>query len=667
VKFLNWRHARLFKAVTQGKEMSSHKTVLVATTEENVAVKLSSCIAQTCKDCGIRLLSGPSADKKVFDTKDELLSCLRKFGATQLAETLVLLHIGPDYEECFAAHLPSKNSHWHANGRASLGVALEIILRFPQLFLVVTGSGGSELQTLLQGLLKDANINSTVMLPNWYSVHFVNPLTEAHRLLQILARFDSGLRMIFDPTGLRTLLRNRFLGSVFGSGTDWANSAPARCRLARRLHTLAVVIDEELEMAMFAAYSAYKFGARAWMVTTYEALSDTANPSWHDSEAQGIVIIRDLDLRFPDYPETSPNTDKGTSLRIDLKNIYSDAWKGLVPPASTVRVISYDRHVVQKRPKWDAESLRWGQSRNGKTTTYYGLEKPLRSIYAAKSLLGRDAVLQELPVPRDMQRSDHHAAPYENLRISWDLQEQAEECRSDSDVKVCIMRALLAQEAYSLLLGMSPTSCLRAILEMTTAEAAAEGESAGVSHTLTVRDRRKDLEKTISNLNLKDGGANFLAKVWAQLRAVYKESEQFEASEEANAESLVYSKWTPVRLRIPGKVHFKGLRRLILKPLRSFYSLLGLLLIWTLLLTVMHAWAYDWTLSLDKPGLTGFVDLYRHVLNAIIRPEVMKVHDIDVALHERLLKAIVDTLMAGSSLIFVGLVVTVLFRKSTRG
>jgi hypothetical protein len=122
---------------------------------------------------------------------------------------------------------------------------------------------------------------------------------------------------------------------------------------------------------------------------------------------------------------------------------------------------------------------------------------------------------------------------------------------------------------------MSPTSCLRAIREMTSAEAAAEGESAGVSHTLTVRDRRKDLEKTVSNLNLKDGGANFLAKVWAQLRAVYKESEQFEASEEANAESLVYSKWTPTRLRIPGKVHFKGLRRLILKPLRSFYSLLG--------------------------------------------------------------------------------------------
>jgi hypothetical protein len=498
-------------------------------------------------------------------------------------------------------------------------------------------------------------------------LHFVDGTADPAALPNLVARFAAGFRTHFDPTGLRTLLRNQFLGRVFGSENDWTNSEVARRHLAARLDTLTVVIDEEQEMAMFAAYSAYKFGARAWMVTTYEALSDTANPSWHDSEARGIVIIRDLDLRFPDYPETSPNPDKGTSLRIELKNIYSDAWKGLLPPASTVRVISYDRHVLEKRPKWDAESLRWGQSRNGKTTTYYGLEKPLRSIYAVKSLLGRDAVLQELPVPRDMQKSDHHAAPYENLRISWDLQEQAEECRSDSDVKVCIMRALLAQEAYSLLLGMSPTSCLRAIREMTSAEAAAEGESAGVSHTLTVRDRRKDLEKTVSNLNLKDGGANFLAKVWAQLRAVYKESEQFEASEEANAESLVYSKWTPTRLRIPGKVHFKGLRRLILKPLRSFYSLLGLLLIWTLLLTVMHAWAYDWTLSLDKSGVTSFVDLYRHVLNAIIRPEVMKVHDIDVALHEKLLKAIVDTLMAGSSLIFVGLVVTVLFRKSTRG
>ena len=645
-------------------------TVLIAATTETA---LKDQIGNLCADRGLHLQVGPSENKLTFDSPEELFATLREMSPSQVAKTMIVLRIGPHYTECFSPRIWSSKSDWHSKRRSGVGIALELVLRFPQVYPVFDSVGGKALSDWI-ALLTDTTIYSKTMMQNGHSLHFVDTIAAPDALPKLVSRFADGFRTLFDPTGLRTLLRNQFLGRVFGSESDWRNSESARRRLAARLDTLAVVIDEEPEMAMFAAYSAYKFGARAWMVTTFEALKDDAN-WWHDA-AQGLTIVRDLDLRFPDYHDPDP-TSKEASLRIrdQLKDIYSPMWQGLLPPTvkignadyPQVRVISYDPEVVEKKPTWGPENLRLGQQTNGGTTQYYGLQKPLRSIFAAKSLLGKDAVLEELPVPTAMEKSDHHGAPYENLRISWDLQEQAEECRSDPDVKVCILRALLAQEAYSLLLGMSPTSCLRAIREMVTAEAGAEGESAGVSHTLVIRDRRKELEKTVSNLKLKDKGANFLAKVWAQLRAVYKESEQFEASEEANAESLVYSKWTPARLRISDKVRFTWLKRLVLKPLRSLYSILGLLLTWTLILTVLHAWAYGWTLSLDRPGFRAFFDLYRHILNAIIRPEIMLVHQIDPKEHETLFKAIVDTLMAGSSLIFVGLVVTVLFRKSTRG
>ena len=660
--------------------------VLVAATHGNksVADYVGERIATLCKDNDLGLQVGPSTTSKTFDNKEELFSYLRGLGTMQLAHTLVIFHIGVYPAECFAPKIPSHNSEWHTGTPSTLGAALELVLNFPQVFPVFVGPGHEHLRVFLNDLerLEPAEgSESETMLEGWYQLHFVDEIMNMSGLETVLRRFAFGLRPMFDPTGLRTLLRNQFLGQVFGKPGDWSNSRPARQRLASRLQNLVVVVDEEPEIASFAAYSAYKSGARSWTITTYQGLLDPAIPTWRDSKTRNLWLFRDLDLRFPDYEEDPNSKDKETPLRLQLKDIGSQLWSELrLPTQTTVRVISYDSRVLESKPNWEPRPLRVGQEEGDPDKChYYGLRKPLRSMYAIRSIfgkttLGTTTVLSGLPIPKDLEKGkgaekDHHAAPYHNLKLAWDLLEQAEECRAQSDVEASITRAFLAQEAYSLLLGMSQTSSLRALREMALAETIAEGESGGVSHALEIGDRRKDLSSTVANLNLKDEGANFLAKVWALLRAVYKESEQFEASEEANAESLVYSQWVPVPkvLRRSERVRLLWLKRTLLKPLRSPYWLMALLLLWPLALTPLHAWAYGWTFAPSWAGVWGFIDLYRHVLNSIIRPEVMKVHDIDVALHENIFKAVLDTVMAASSLIFVGLVVTVLFRKSTRG
>jgi hypothetical protein len=659
--------------------------VLVAATHGNksVADYVGDRVAKLCKDNDLGLQVGPSTTSKTFDNKEELFSCLRKLGPMQLAHTLVIFHTGVYPGECFAPKLLSRNSEWHAGTTSTLGAALELVLKFPHVFPVFVGPGHEHLRMFLNDLERFEPVvgsKSEAMLEGWYQLHFVDEIMKISGLEAVLRRFALGLRTMFDPTGLRTLLRNQFLGQVFGKPGDWSNSRPARRCLASRLQNLVVVVDEEPDITLFAAYSAYKSGARSWMITTYQGLLDPAIPRWQDSEIKNLWVFRDLDLRFPDYEEDANQKDEETSLRAQLKDIRSRLWLSLKLPSQTkVRVISYDSNVVKGEQNWDPESRRLGQENaDPKRRHYNGLTKPLRSVYEVRSLfattaaLGTTSVLSGLQLPEDLGKAEghekgRHAAPYHNLMISWDLLEQAEECRAQSDVATNITRAFLAQEAYSLLLGMSQTSCLRAIREMALAEATAEGESAGVSHALEITERREDLSTTVANLSLKDKGANFLAKVWALLRAVYKESEQFEASEEANAESLVYSQWLPTTHRHTERVRLLGLKRFVLRPLRSPYWLLALLLIWPLVLTPLHAWAYGWTFSPDWAGVWRFIDLYRHVLNGIIRPEVMKVHDIDVAVRENIFKAMLDTIMAASSLIFVGLVVTVLFRKSTRG
>jgi len=199
---------------------------------------------------------------------------------------------------------------------------------------------------------------------------------------------------------------------------------------------------------------------------------------------------------------------------------------------------------------------------------------------------------------------------------------------------------------------------------MNLGEASAEGDFAGVTHTVGIGERRDELEKTVNNLKLKDHGENFLARVWAELRLVYKQSEQFEASEEANSESLINSIWFMPWPRSPLLRTFK---RVAVTPVRSLGWLLAVVFIWPLMLTILHCIVYGWIFSPDVRGFVWFVDLYHHVFMSIIRPETLHVHGIRPGEDESLLKNSLDVLMSMTSLMFVGLIVTVLFRRSTRG
>jgi hypothetical protein len=108
-------------------------------------------------------------------------------------------------------------------------------------------------------------------------------------------------------------------------------------------------------------------------------------------------------------------------------------------------------------------------------------------------------------------------------------------------------------------------------------------------------------------------------------------------------------------------------KRVLLKPVHSLTWLLGIVFIWPLLLTSMTCAIYGWKLSLDAPGIVSFLDMYRHILVSVLRPEHLDVHGVNPITGETMMKGGLDMLMSVTSFVYIGLIITVLFRRSTRG
>lgn len=627
-------------------------TVLVATTNPAMAYALQESLKEKCKSLGLKLEVCPVGDEhdvgdkkaRTYDSAEALFDVLEKRDPMELADTLVVLDVGAELENAFRP-AASEDQGWHVTKKRA-GVAVELLLRFPQVFPVF-------LSPAVPITTDEANANGNdkveVVKPTWREagnnkwggfyrlrdevctkhkpeesdleackslhafqvpLHFVSPLY-GDGIVSTLARFARGMRCWFDPTGLRTLVRNRFLGTVFGSDADWDGTSRQREVLLKRLDNVCIAIDEEREFALLNAYTAYKFGRRAWIVTTFAEFDD--KPLWVLQEEEradfDVVVLRDIDMRFPDIPD---HATRGLgSVRGQLKSVGSDIWKYMDKDKKAKRLGDrWDVRVVSSNPgvknkiNWVAEEKILGQmpilldeenelaslqkaldeynQNNGKQKItvrdksweyetkedlkkiilgceealekalielkYSGLKKPIVTLYDLRDMLKRQqTIAARLPIVDDTASSRGHGAPYLNLAMAESLLQQTQRCGKGPVEN--LLGAMLAGEAYELLLGMSQTTALEALLLQHKHEVVAEVEFPGVSHAIVIKPRQNDVEavlyrhmKVDSNLPMKN---MFLSQFWSELKVTYHNGEQFTAAEAANTRSLVHSKWMP--------------------------------------------------------------------------------------------------------------------------
>lgn len=593
--------------------------VLVATTNPIMAYALQERLKEDCKTLGLKLEVCPDGDEsdvpgaevRAYDSAEALFDALEKRNPVELADTLVVLDIGTELENAFRP-AASKDQGWHVTARRA-GIAVELLLRFPQVFHVflspavpiakIAGNARHVQDTSTVEKISTASREwkSFRQLINSFSektkpspvnsngpssqlitgfafqtpLHFVSPLDAGLGLVSTLARFARGMRCWFDPTGLRTLVKNCFLGTLFGKG-DWANTETQRESLRKRLDNVVISIDEEREFALLSAYTAYRYGSSAWLVTTFEEFEN--KPLWVSSEtnkSNDVVVLRDIDLRFPDIPDKPP---RGTeSVRDQLKFIGSEIWTltdtgkhRLDKDKCFVRVVSSNPGVSDSWINYDSIVKRLGQyppegCPSYKNVKYHGLKKPIGTIFELEKLLSKEGLnlstlITEITPAKEPTEEPKltggHGAPYLNLSMSASLLFQSRLCNGGETAN--LIGALLALEAYELLLGMSTTTALEALLLLHKKEVAAEIEFPGISHDIKIEKRKHDIEKTIYSLLCKDKSNNeaaeatnkldkvghvFLSQFWAELRVIYRNGEHFQAAEEANSQSLIHSDW----------------------------------------------------------------------------------------------------------------------------
>jgi len=555
---------------------------------------------------------------------------------------------GKEAEQCFAPRVekPSKRTYWKYGRAEPSGVALELSLRFPHVHVLFYGPSPAQAGVWLAAAAKDL----TPLPAERLTLHFAESQVQLASALPVMTRFAAGFRSYFDPTGFRTVLRNCLIGSAFGTTDDWSNTHEQRVKiLGERLTNLAVAVDEEFELALLHSYAAYKFGCRAWTISTYEEFRGEQKPDWRTA---GVTsVLRDIDLRFPDIPD-----DKYTQIRDKLKSPASDEWR--LPPGCQVRAISANITMGDAGGDWSEPERLLGE-RQG---VPLGLTKPLASMYAIRGLLPdgmKGSVVGKL-CGVGLTSTGGHSAPYTNLVMAQALLARASRCRAANSITGYLLAALFAQDAACLLLGMSRNIALEAIREMSLSEVGAEAHCLGVAHSVSLRQRRDDLRAQALGIERGFACAFFLARVWAELRVVYRDAEQFRAAETANFESICYCRWLlPARWWKRGAtVPFK---RVALLPVRSLWALAATYLLANAALASFFAISQGWRLDLRSEGLHRFFALMKDVFVAVSRGG-----DLSSSYQRNFLFHLTDCAAATCTIVFIGVIASLVFRKLVR-
>jgi hypothetical protein len=166
---------------------------------------------QICLEHNLRLQIGPGADPKkgCYDSAEVLFDHLESCDPMDLADTLVLLFaddVGRAYE-CSTC-----GGDWRKGNERRAGVAVELLLRFPQTFPVIVSSqvpptgrvgDGDGLSTLCGDLLQRHQTPGgvrgevSVLTALWTRIHFMNA-KDSNGIESVLTRFARGMRCWFD-------------------------------------------------------------------------------------------------------------------------------------------------------------------------------------------------------------------------------------------------------------------------------------------------------------------------------------------------------------------------------------------------------------------------------------------------------------------------------------
>lgn len=376
---------------------------------------------------------------------------------------------------------------------------------------------------------------------------------------------------LFDPCGLRNSVR-RVMGKLQDiEGHPIASAIPGR-------EFLAAAVDEEVNYAYMNAYTAYRFGYRAWVINTWEMLNavfsdqdskedmdivfgskiteGAGNGAHHQVQKEDVdIVFEDLYLNFPDRsldysteaPEYPPDQRHLSNLafRDSLLNVFQRVRK-------RVLVTVGHRRTRDDRERW----LKNKAYLNLLPAKVKILFKPFAGIFDLWERSGLWRRFENLPQlapgfswPPDKKeafiKGSTHSAPGKLLIIAQRLIKRTRKILDKVDtVPDAIHAAILALEAKELLSGKTPATALEALALQHQAEIVAESMFYGIEYNLNVKGRFRDIQKEVEAIgywfnpkSAQKSKLNARLTIIADLAHKFRDLKQFEEEQECLAEA----------------------------------------------------------------------------------------------------------------------------------
>jgi hypothetical protein len=439
-------------------------------------------------------------DIAIFETPDELFERLSALDPAEAAETMVV------YDAC-----ADQYRLWDAAGLGlgDRGIGVHLALGYPEVFFV-----------FIEG--NDLSFTPEVRL------HHVVNLKDLSKLLYLISLHSSGFRVLYDPTGLRSILKESL---VSADGISRNRYQPAwRLRIAQP----ACVIEDEMTFAHFNSYAAYRAGFRVYTATSYMELERLVPVSAQSHSTPDVcfhTVVADWDIHFVDFVPG----DKIASLNLDARLRHSKARVFVVTSQKNAAIEGF----LAGLPDLLIQGVFEGDSARAQAAEVRCVPKPYPGLFELVEMLKTDTTYTpEHSLDIALER---HTAPNGANLIADNLMLRAKRMFdvSERDQLLLLQQAMILGEAKEILGGLSPTTFLEALSLQNAAEIRAEASYLGMSSEIEPSSRIRAFEEETANGVLTDAREvertktrlDYVIQQLTSFRRIYNEYEAVVAAE----------------------------------------------------------------------------------------------------------------------------------------
>lgn len=465
----------------------------------------------------------PKEHTSTYFFLEEITSILDKETPETLLNAVAIIDVSDVYNDISLSLNPIIDSN--ETGQ----IVSSLILAYPEVYWIFLGTYYNKLKESL----------------SWEKEHFVD-VTEINRIIELLKRHQDGYRPLFDPSGLRTYIKETVIETEKALGRDNKSEAEndqmlsivSEC-LKKRKTQSAVVIDEELPFTFLNGYIAYRTGYRCFMITSKSEMGKVLK------EPNGTLqlSIEDLDIKLSDMDSGETKILRDLDVRANEENYKILDIKN--------RLIVTGVATNEERKKYEGRFEIIDKPYAG----IFDFKKYIDKLSNPEHLESKDTIgsqnqiknnnSSESDLPDNKKNSNDfpvsHSALNKILLIADSLISRAKKILKDAkNCQEYVLGAILSLELKELLHGKSMTTALEAIALQHQMEARAECCFLGVAHEIKTKLRFVDISKEVASIiKINDKiepkklaqSHNAQLEIINNIRLIFKEYEQFDEEE----------------------------------------------------------------------------------------------------------------------------------------